>query len=236
MHLLKQKPVILYTVLLSFFLTFLLLAELTGSKLFFAFGFTMTMGVIPFPVTFIITDLLNEYYGRKVVRATTFLGMVMIGFAYLLIVIDIQIPASPESPIDDASFEQVFANSGLVILGSIIAYVIGQMIDLHTFHFLRKKTGGKHIWLRATGSTVISQLIDSYVVIFIALGKYHPVSKLIAIANTNFLYKLGVAIAITPLLYAIHIYIDRYLGETLKKQMFSAAMEEEGLESTIQPG
>lgn len=236
MNALKQKPVILYTVLLSFFLTFLLLAELTGSKLFFAFGFTMTMGVIPFPVTFIITDLLNEYFGRKVVRATTFLGMVMIGFAYLLIVIDIQIPASPDSPIDDASFERVFANSGLVILGSIIAYLIGQMIDLHTFHFLRKKTKGKHIWLRATGSTVISQLIDSFVVIFIALGKYHAVPKLVSIASTNFLYKMGIAILITPLLYAIHIYIDRYLGKSLKEQMFREAMEEEGYETTIQPG
>ncbi|MDF3818790.1 queuosine precursor transporter [Leptospira sp. 96542] len=236
MKFLNQKPVILYVVLLSLFLTFLLMAELTGSKLFFAFGFTMTMGVIPFPVTFIVTDLLNEYFGRKVVRATTLIGMVMIGLAYVLIVIDIQIPASPESPVDDLAFQTVFANSGLVILGSIIAYLIGQMIDIHVFHMLRIATNGKHIWLRATGSTIVSQLIDSYVVIFIALGKYHGPAKLASIASTNFFYKLGIAILITPLLYAVHIYIDRYLGAALKKEMEAQAMEEKGIENTIQAG
>ncbi|MCZ8344558.1 MAG: queuosine precursor transporter, partial [Leptospira sp.] len=220
MKFLNQKPVVLYSILLSLFLTFLLMAELTGSKLFFAFGFTMTLGVIPFPITFIVTDLLNEYFGRKVVRATTILGMAMIALAYILILLDIQIPASPDSPIDDESFQTVFANSGRVIVGSIIAYVIGQLVDIHVFHFLRKKTKGKHIWLRATGSTIVSQLIDSYVVIFIALWKFHPVEKLLAISNTNFFYKMGVAILITPLLYLVHIYIDKYLGEDLKRQMF----------------
>ncbi|TGL63996.1 VUT family protein [Leptospira ognonensis] len=236
MNHLNQKPVILYAVLLSLFLTFLLMAELTGSKLFSAFGFTMTMGVIPFPITFIITDLLNEYFGRKVVRATTLLGMLMIALAYVLIVIDIQIPAGPNSPIDDHSFNTVFANSGLVIIGSIIAYLIGQFIDIQVFHYLRKKTAGKHIWLRATGSTILSQLIDSYVVIFIVLWSSHTPSSMVEISNTNFLYKLAVAILITPLLYAVHIYIDRYLGENLKSEMMKTAMEEKGLEPTIQAG
>lgn len=235
MSFLKQKPVVLYVVLVSFFLTFLLMAELTGSKLFYAFGFTMTMGVIPFPITFLVTDLLNEYFGRKVVRSTTLLGMVMIAFAYILILIDIHIPASPDSPIDDHSFETVFANSGLVILGSIVAYLIGQFVDLHVFHFLRKATKGKHIWLRATGSTVVSQLIDSFVVIFIALGKYHGFEKLVAISTTNFFYKMGVAVGITPVLYALHLGIDRYLGAALKTSLTKQAMEEEGYEPTIVP-
>ncbi|MDZ4727181.1 MAG: queuosine precursor transporter [Leptospira sp.] len=236
MNPLSQKPVVLYSVLLSLFLTFLLMAELTGSKLFSAFGFTMTMGVIPFPITFLITDLLNEYYGRKVVRATTLLGMIMIGLAYVLILIDIQIPAGANSPIDDHSFRTVFANSGRVIVGSIIAYVIGQFIDIHVFHFLRKKTQGKHIWLRATGSTIVSQLIDSYVVIFIVLWSSHNLSSMVEISNTNFLYKMAVAILITPVLYALHIYIDSYLGEKTKKEMMKVAMEEPGFESSIQAG
>ncbi len=232
---LNQKPVILYVVLLSLFLTFLLMAELTGSKLFVAFGFTMTMGVIPFPVTFIITDLLNEYFGRKIVRATTVIGMVMISLAYVLIVIDIQIPASPDSPVLDEAFNSVFANSGLVITGSVIAYLIGQLVDIQVFHILRKKTAGKHIWLRATGSTILSQLIDSYVVIFIVLWKTHSLGQLVSISNTNFLYKMAVAILITPLLYLIHNYIDKYLGVELKEKLASLAMEE-GKETTIQPG
>lgn len=236
MNHLNQKPVVLYAVLLSLFLTFLLMAELTGSKLFTAFGFTMTMGVIPFPVTFIITDLLNEYFGRKVVRATTLLGMIMIALAYLLIVIDIQIPAGRNSPIDDHSFNTVFANSGLVIVGSIIAYLIGQFIDIQVFHYIRKKTAGKHIWLRATGSTILSQLIDSYVVIFIVLWSSHSIGSMVEISNTNFVYKLAVAILITPLLYTVHIYIDKYLGDKLKNEMMIVAMEEKGLEQTIQAG
>lgn len=205
------------------------MAELTGSKLITAFGFVMTMGVIPFPVTFIVTDILNEFYGKKAVRFTTFLGMSMILLAYFLIVIDLQIPANEISPVDDISFQTVFANSGLVIIGSITAYLIGQLIDIQVFHFIRTKTGGKHVWLRATGSTIISQLIDSFVVIFIAFGKYEPTTifglpfyslintpTLISISTTNFLYKLFIAILLTPMIYLSHTLIEKYLGEEFK--------------------
>jgi len=232
----SSKSIVLYVVLLSLFLTFLLMAELTGSKLFTAFGFTMTMGVIPFPITFLITDLMNEYYGRKIVRMTTLIGMVMVSLAYLLIVVDMLIPASPDSPISDDAFNMVFANSGLVILGSVLAYLIGQFVDIQIFYFLRKKTQGRMIWLRATGSTILSQLLDSYVVIFVALSKYHGVSKLISISNTNFLYKMGVAIAITPLLYGLHQLIDSYLGAETKEKMIKVAMEEPGYEQSLQAG
>lgn len=218
----------LYIVLSSIFLTFLLMAELTGSKLITTFGFVMTMGVIPFPITFIVTDILNEFYGKKGVRFTTFLGMAMILLAYFLIVIDLQIPANSISPVDDVSFQKVFANSGLVIIGSITAYLIGQLIDIQIFHFIRTKTGGRHVWLRATGSTVISQLIDSYVVIFIAFGKYEPTNlfglpfyslintpTLVSISTTNFVYKLCIAILLTPLIYLSHSLIERYLGDEI---------------------
>jgi queuosine precursor transporter len=234
----KQK---LYIILTSLFLTFLLLAELTGFKLitlemgwlFIPLGlssilptrFIMTMGVIPFPMTFLITDILNEFYGKKIVRFTTFIGMAMIAIAYVLILIDLQIPANEISPVDDVSFEKVFANAGLVILGSIIAYLIGQLIDIQVFHFIRQKTGGKMVWLRATGSTIISQLIDSFVVIFIAFGKYEPsilfgipfykitnTNSLINISSTNFIYKLIIVILLTPVIYLLHSLIEKYLG------------------------
>ncbi len=204
------------------------MAELTGSKLITAFGFVMTMGVIPFPITFIVTDILNEFYGKKGVRFTTFLGMAMILLAYFLIVIDLQIPANQISPVDDISFQKVFANSGLVIVGSITAYLIGQLIDIQVFHFIRTKTNGRFIWLRATGSTIISQLIDSYVVIFIAFGKYEPsevlgfpfyslvnIPSLVSISTTNFVYKLLIAILLTPVIYISHTLIERYLGDEM---------------------
>jgi len=231
-----EKPVKLFIILNALFLTFLLMAELTGSKLFQAFGFTMTMGVIPFPVTFIITDILNEYYGRKGVRFTTLLGMIMVLLAYLVILIGLMIPASPESPVNDLAFETVFANSGLIIIGSVVAYLIGQLVDIQVFHYLRIKTGNKHIWLRATGSTIVSQLIDSFVVIFIALGKYLPVEQLLKISSTNFIYKLGIAILITPLLYLLHNRINRYLGDYSVSMVHNAMEKGEFYGEVITPG
>ena len=214
----------LFVILVGLFIAFLLMAELTGGKLFqIPFGFlgidvfTMTLGVIPFPVTFIITDLLNEYYGRKGVRFATLLGMAALVFAYLLIVIDLQIPAASFSPVTDSAFQNVFANSGAIIFASMVAYLIGQLIDLQIFHAIRRRTGNRHIWLRATGSTVVSQLIDSFVVIWIAFGsgigtETLPLEQVLTIATTNFVYKLLVALAITPLIYLAHALIDRHLG------------------------
>ncbi|PJZ69465.1 hypothetical protein CH373_15335 [Leptospira perolatii] len=212
-----HRPFKLYFVLSALFLTFLILAELTGSKWIQSFGFTMTIGVIPFPVTFIVTDLLNEYYGRRGVRYLTIVGMGMIVFAYFLIQLDLGIPAVSNSPVDDHSFQTVFANSGRVIAGSVVAYLLGQLLDIQVFHFLRMRTKNRFIWLRATGSTIISQLLDSYVVIFIAYFGQYEFETLNKISSTNFLYKLGIAIAITPVIYLAHSLIERYLGEDAKK-------------------
>ncbi len=241
-----DKKTKLYIILNALFLTFLLLAELTGFKLitldltnlFTLIGistllptkFIMTMGVIPFPMTFLITDVLNEFYGKKMVRFTTLLGMFMVAIAYVIIFIDLRIPANEISPVDDISFEKVFASAGLVILGSITAYLIGQLIDIQVFHFIREKTKGKMVWLRATGSTIISQLIDSFVVIFIAFGKYESseifglpffhytnISSLTNISLTNFFYKLIIAILLTPAIYLIHNLIEKYFKEDNSK-------------------
>jgi uncharacterized integral membrane protein (TIGR00697 family) len=220
----------LYVVLTALFLVCLFMAEVTGGKLFavdvpdFSFlglfevtTFTMTLGVIPFPVTFVITDLMNEYFGRKGVRFASLLGMGCLLLAYGLILIDLRIKAAPLSAVKDAEFEQVFASSGAIIIASLSAYLIGQIIDIHVFHFLRNRTRNRHIWLRATGSTVVSQLVDSFVVIYLAFGtalasEPWPLRQVGEVATTNFLYKLLVAIAITPLIYAAHALIDRLLG------------------------
>lgn len=223
MHLQKSQK--LYIILLSIFLTFLIMAEVTGAKLIRILGFTLTFGVIPFPVTFLVTDLLNEYFGRKMVRRTTWIGMVMVLLVYVLIVVGMLIPAIPESPVNDEAFQMVFANSGMIIVGSIIAYVIGQLIDIQVFHRLRVLTKGKLIWLRSTGSTIISQLIDSFVVIFIAFGAKLSFEKLVAISTNNFAYKLLVAIALTPLIYLGHSLINSYLGEE-KDELLKHALEE----------
>ncbi|RHX90500.1 queuosine precursor transporter [Leptospira stimsonii] len=231
------KPLKLFIALNGFFLTFLILAEVTGSKLFVSFGFTLTMGVIPFPVTFIVTDLLNEYYGRKGVRFTTLVGMVMIFVAYFLLMLDMWIPAAPNSPVDDHSFNIVFGNSGKIIIGSIVAYLVGQLIDIQIFHFIRVKTKNKFIWLRATGSTIVSQLVDSFVVIYIALsGGKLSFEELNQISTNNFLYKCGVAVAITPIIYGAHKLLDWYLGADAEKMILAAMHEGRSDVEPISPG
>lgn len=220
----------LFVVLTSVFVGFLVLAEFFGGKLFDvdvsgtgifpAIGidsFTMTLGVIPFPITFIITDLMNEYYGRKSVRFATLIGMGVLLGIYLLIFAVRGIPANGFSAVSDEAFTAVFASSQAIIIASVIAYLVGQLIDIQVFHRMRLWTGGRHIWLRATGSTIISQLIDSYVVIYLGLGLFAqkpiPFAEATLIARNNFIYKLLVAVAITPLIYLGHRLMEKYLGE-----------------------
>lgn len=203
----------LFMILTAMFLTFLIMAEVTSSKFFSVMGFTMTMGTVPFPITFIITDLLNEYYGRRGVRFVTLLGMGMLVFVFILILIGVIIPAASNSPVSDEAFRMVFANSGMVIIGSMIAYLIGQLIDIQVFYQLRKMTNNKHIWLRATGSTVISQLLDSVIVLYIAFGSQMSFSDLTQIGLTNYIYKFIIALSITPVIYYAHFKINQYLGD-----------------------
>jgi len=243
----------LFIVLNALFLICLFMAEVTGAKLFTVdvpdFGippfagrpwleiraFTMTLGVIPFPVTFIVTDLMNEYYGKKGVRFTTFLGMGCIALAFGLIFLDLRIPADPSfSPVSDEAFQAVFASSAQIILGSITAYLIGQMIDIQVFHRLRTWTGNRHIWLRATGSTLISQLFDSFIVIYVAFGIWGQNGKapwsleqVAEVASTNYVYKFAIAVAITPLLYLGHGMMDRYLGHGEARRLREEALRDE---------
>jgi len=232
-----NKPLRLFTILSSIFLTALLLAEITGGKLIkfelsANLAFTMTMGVIPFPVTFIITDIINEYYGRRGMRFVTFVGMGMVLFALLLLQIDMAVPAAAISPVTDEAFTMVFGFSARIIVGSLIAYMIGQLVDISVFHFIRARTGGKYLWLRATGSTVVSQLIDSFVVLFIAFLGPLTVSQILVIGTTNYLYKFIIAILITPFLYLAHSLVDRYLGKNLAAAMTEDAHRGAALELT----
>jgi uncharacterized integral membrane protein (TIGR00697 family) len=223
-----EKQTKLYTVLSGIFLSALILAEITGGKLIQlavaeGFVFTMTMGVVPFPVTFIVTDIINEYYGRKGIRFVTFVGMGMILLVLLILQIDMAIPAAAISPVKDAEFNSVFGVSGRIILGSLAAYLIGQLIDISVFHYLREKTGTRLLWLRATGSTIVSQFIDSFVVLFIAFSGRLAFEQIAEIGITNYVYKFLIAVAITPVLYLVHSVIDRYLGKDVAERMMETA-------------
>lgn len=223
-----DKRVKLFTILAGVFLTALLLAETTGGKLIqIAFAedliFTLTMGVIPFPVTFIVTDIINEYYGRRGIRFITILGMLMVLFALVLLQIEMAIPAAAISPVSHEAFNTVFGVSTRIIVGSLTAYLIGQFVDIYVFHYLRRRTGARLLWLRATGSTVVSQFIDSFVVLFIAFLGPLSAMQIFGIGMTNYIYKFVVAVGITPILYLVHAGVDRYLGHDLAASMAAEA-------------
>ncbi len=204
-----------FLTLAGFFITNALVAELAGGKLIYIGPFLAAAGVVVWPVVFLTTDLINEYYGRDGVRRLTFITIGMILFAFATVFAMMQIPAADVSPVQDAAFNSVFGASLWIIVGSIIAFLTSQLIDVSIFWFLRKRTGEKKLWLRSTGSTAVSQLIDTFIVGGIAFYLPGKISfeNYIEISLTNYTYKLGVAILVTPLIYAAHNLIDRYLGE-----------------------
>jgi queuosine precursor transporter len=205
---------VVYLALAGFFVTNAILGEVTGGKLFSLGPFTMSIGVIPWPVVFITTDLINEYFGRDGVRSLTFMTIGLIAYAFIILYVAILVPAASFSPVTDGQFQAVFGQSLWIIAGSIIAFGISQLVDVGVFWLVRHKTGGKHLWMRATGSTLVSQLIDSIVIIGIAFwlpGKVKT-EEFFIVAGANYSYKMMIAVAVTPLLYVGHSIIDRYLG------------------------
>ena len=207
-----SKREIIYFVLGGLFITNALLGEIIGVKLITLGPYTMTMGVIPWPVVFITTDLVNEYFGKEGVKRLTFLTMGLILYAFLVIYLSLLIPAAGISPVGDEVYNQVFGQSLWIIVGSITAFVVSQLIDVSVFWFFKGKTGNKMLWLRATGSTMISQLIDTFIVMGIAFwlpGKMST-EDYFNVSLTNYTYKVLVALGITPIIYICHGLIDRY--------------------------
>jgi uncharacterized integral membrane protein (TIGR00697 family) len=210
----QSRRDVVYLALAGFFVTNAILGELTGGKLFTFGPFTLSIGVIPWPVVFIATDLINEYFGRDGVKRLTFMTIALIVYAFVVIFLAIQVPSAPFSPVTDEQFLAVFGQSLWIIVGSVIAFAVSQLVDVAVFWLVRHKTGARFLWMRATGSTVVSQLIDSIVIIGIAFwlpGKIKT-SEFVTVAASNYSFKLIVALGITPLLYLGHSAIDRFLG------------------------
>ena len=165
---LKNRKDIVFLVLAGFFITNAIVAELIGGKLVQFFGlFTQSIGIILWPVIFLLTDLINEYYGKDGVRKLTYITVGLISFTFIVLSVALSIPATSFSPVSDSVFNTIFGQSQWIIVGSIIAFLLSQLVDVYVFWMFKKATGDKHIWLRATGSTMVSQLIDTFVVQFL---------------------------------------------------------------------
>lgn len=211
---LQSKKETVYIILAGIFITNAVVAELIGGKLIQVGPYLMSVGILPWPIVFVTTDLINEYFGEKGVKKLSLITACLIAYTFVIIYMAMQIPAvAGDGLVSDNQFNGVFGQSLWIIVGSITAFMVSQLIDVTIFHFLKNKTGNKMIWLRSTGSTVISQLFDSFIVLGIAFwmtGKM-TTEVFIASAFTGYFVKLIIAIALTPLIYLGHSIIEKYL-------------------------
>ncbi len=218
----------LFVVLVGMFITSAITAELISNKLIeiplvFSIGdtqigpFTTIVGVIPWPIVFILTDLMNEFYGEKAVRRVSWITAALIAYCFIIVSLALNFPAKeiPGSNLaTDAEFTKVFGQAQMVIVGSIAAFLLSQLLDATLFHWIKRKTGNKYIWLRSTGSTVISQFFDTLVVLYIGfvLPGNLSMTDFWNVAPTNYFLKLLIAISLTPLIYLGHYLVKRYLN------------------------
>ena len=255
-----KRSIKLFIILGGFFVANALIAEFIGVKIFSLerslgleplslnllgvdnLAFNLTAGVLLWPVVFVLTDIINEYYGQRGVRLLSYLAVALILYAFVMFYVGIHLtPADfwPQSHIDpslpetsqqairdkvsdyDYAYKLVFGQGLWIIIGSLVAFLIGQLIDVAVFHRVKQATGERFIWLRATGSTLVSQFIDSFVVLFIAfyLGADWGLSLVLAIGVVNYIYKFTMALVLTPVIYGAHALIEGYLGTELATDM-----------------
>jgi len=212
----------LFLVLAGVFTTCLVVGDIIGGKLVearvFGFDFITTVGMVPFPVTFLLTDVLNEFYGKRAARFITLVGFAMAVLSFAFIFVAGQVPfaamtrAADWTGVNQASFDNVFLGSMRMIAASLCAYLLSQFVDIGVFHLLKRVTAGKLLWLRATGSTAVSQLIDTIVINFVAWSGLMSTGKIVSIIYSAYGLKLLIAIGLTPLVYLCHSLVERGLG------------------------
>jgi uncharacterized integral membrane protein (TIGR00697 family) len=259
----RDRPTRLFIILAGIFISTALIAEFIGVKIFSLeatlgwkpaairlfggeYSFNLTCGVLLWPVVFVMTDIINEYYGVKGVRFLSWLTIALIGFGFLIVFGALQttpnawwVTSKQEIGIEnmETAFHGIYGQGLGIIIASMTAFLVAQLLDVFIFHKIKKWTGEKKIWLRATGSTIVSQLIDSFVVLIIAFYLYPklvkgqgdpwPFDQLIAICIVNYIYKFIVALLLTPVIYAVHGWIEKYLGHEKAAEMKKAAMADE---------
>lgn len=263
-NIINNKSTKLFIFLGGFFIANAFIAEVIGVKIFSLentlgitplkiplfgneFSFSLTAGVLLWPVVFIMTDIINEYYGERGVRFLSYLTVGLLAYAFFMYFIAIKlVPADwwigskieQGVPNMQNAYAQIFGQGIAIILGSLIAFLIGQIVDVVIFHKIKMITGEKYIWLRSTGSTIVSQFIDSFVVLFIAFyfypkyisdanGKAWPFALVMSICVGNYIYKFILAVVLTPVIYIVHNWIEKYLGHTLATEMKQAAIAEQ---------
>lgn len=251
---LSDKPTKLFLGMSAFFVANALIAESIGTKIFSLeklfgiapanftlfgqsdLGFNLTCGVLLWPLEFVMTDIVNEYYGPRAVKRISFTAVALILYAFFMYFLAIGVPPasfwvsinqSNGIPDMQAAFSGIFGQGMRIIVGSLCAFLVSQLVDVTIFHQIKKVTGEKKVWLRATGSTLVSQLVDSYIVLFIAFWGVFSWQQILAFGIMNYLYKGTMAILLTPVIYLVEKRIERYVGSTAALEMKKVAMGNE---------
>ena len=252
-RILKDRPTKLFVIFSAFFVANALIAECIGGKIFSLekifglhpanltlFGekglsFNLTCGVLLWPLEFVMTDIVNEYYGPKAVRRISYTAVGLISYGFLMFYLAMGMPPADfwyGSGVDNGipdmnkAFNGIFGQGMWIIVGSLIAFLVSQIVDVTVFHKIKKHTGEKKVWLRATGSTVISQLVDSFIVLFIAfkIGRGWSWQLVLGICLVNYIYKFSMAVILTPVIYFVEKRIEKYFGAETTHRMKQAAM------------
>jgi len=252
-----DKELNLYIILAGFFLINALLAEVIGAKIFSLekilginqlnlpfiggekFNLNMSVGILIWPFVFVTSDIVNEYFGKNGVRRLSVLGAALIGYSFLIIFWTTKLsPADYWLKVNgfdgtkssfniDFAYNSIFRQGMGIIVGSITAFLVGQLVDLYVFHAIRQVTGHKMLWLRANASNLVSQIIDSFLVLLIAfywLGNW-SFSRVVAMGLVQYVYKVSIAGFLTPVVYFVHNLIDKYLGREHSNEMIDRAEE-----------
>ncbi|HAN65310.1 MAG TPA: hypothetical protein DCQ34_03060 [Chitinophagaceae bacterium] len=255
-NILQDRATKLFVVFAAFFVANALIAECIGIKIFSlekllgteplsfsllgepGLALSLTCGVLLWPLEFVMTDIINEYFGPKAVRRITYIAVALISYAFVMFYVAMAVPPADfwygtgvQDGVPDMSkaFNSIFGQGMWIIVGSLTAFLVSQVVDVMVFHQIKKRTGEKKIWLRATGSTLVSQFIDSFIVLYIAfhIGKDWSFQRVLAIGLVNYAYKFTVALLLTPLIYFMHQRIEVYLGKETATRMKQAAMSPE---------
>lgn len=216
----KKLAFRIYLYLGALFITSLVVSNLIFQKFFFwrpfgdveVFGaplFEISVGVLPYPITFLITDLISEVYGKKKANQVVTAGIFASFFSMAIILVADLVPSIPESPVDDTLFKKVFSLSPLAVLASMIAYLCAQYVDIAIYHFWKRVTKGRMLWLRNNFSTFSSQFIDTFTVVgLLCLFGVLPWDLFYGLVISGVLFKIFIAALDTPLLY-LFVYILR---------------------------
>ena len=210
----EREPDMLYLVMSAIFIASLVSCNLIFQKFFFwnffgLYQFEISVGILPYPITFLVTDLLCELYGRRAANRVVLSGFIASLFISSIVFIALNVPATEWSPIDDDLFAKVFSLNGPAVFASMTAYLLAQLIDVRLFHFWKRVTHGKHLWLRNNFSTMTSQLVDTASVLFLlCVTGVIEWSRFLPLLENGYLFKVLIAVIDTPLLY-LAVFVAR---------------------------